>query len=65
MNKSKYRLLNEWGNRVIYTNSESEKNSLLEKGFHIDKNWQKPAENKPTAPKKRKVAKKNEGQVED
>ena len=60
MTKAKYRLLSEYGNRVIYTNNENEKNSLIEKGFYIDKNWQKPA-----VPKKRKVAKKDEGKTED
>lgn len=60
MTKAKYRLLSEYGNRVIYTNNENEKNSLVEQGFHIDKNWQKPA-----VPKKRKVAKKDEGKTED
>lgn len=38
----KYRLLNEWGNRVIYTENEREKNILLEKGFHIDEKFNKP-----------------------
>lgn len=47
----KYRLLNEWGNRVIYTDNEREKNTLLDKGFHIDKEYNKP---------KRKAAVKNE-----
>lgn len=47
----KYRLLNEWGNRVIYTENEREKNILLEKGFHIDEEYNKP---------KRKAATKNE-----
>lgn len=47
----KYRLLNEWGNRVIYTDNEREKNTLLYKGFHIDEEYNKP---------KRKVAVKNE-----
>jgi hypothetical protein len=46
---------------VIYTDSEIEKNSLLEKGFHIDENWQKPA-----TPKKRKAVKtEDENIVED
>lgn len=61
----KYRLLSQYGNRVEYTDSEVEKNILINRGFHIDENWQKSAENKSTAPKKRKVAKKNEGQAED
>lgn len=52
MNKPKYRLLSQFKNRVIYTDSEVEKNSFLEKGFHIDENWQKPA-----TPKKRKAVK--------
>ena len=38
MTKAKYRLLSEYGNRVIYTNNENEKNSLVEQGFHIYKN---------------------------
>ena len=49
----KYRLLNEWGNRVIYTDNEREKNTLLDKGFHIDEEYNKP---------KRKAAVKNENQ---
>lgn len=47
----KYRLLNEWGNRVIYTENEREKNTLLERGFHIDEEYNKP---------KRKAVKKDE-----
>ena len=62
----KYRLLNQYGNRVEYTNSEVEKNILLNRGFHIDEKWNKPNENKPTAPKKRKAVKsENEGHSED
>jgi hypothetical protein len=62
----KYRLLNEFGNRVVNTNSEREKNSFLKKGFHID--IQETKENdeitKKTEVKKsvRKVTKNNEGQ---
>lgn len=59
MEKAKYRLLSEWGNRVVYTNDEREKNSLLDKGFHIDEEWQKPEKNHTPAPKKRKVVKKD------
>ena len=65
--KSKYRLLNKWGNRVEYTNSDVEKNILLERGFHIDESWgkeEKPLPKTP-APKKRKAVKKDEGQAED
>lgn len=58
----KYRLLSGYGNRVIYTDSEKEKNQLLDKGFYIDEKWQ---EEKPAVPKKRKVAKKNEGKTSD
>lgn len=67
---AKYRLLNEYGNRVIYTDNEREKNSLLEKGFHIE-NLPKAKDTKAevkqnTEPKaKRKAVKKNEGTTED
>lgn len=62
----KYRLLNEYGNRVEYTDSETEKNILISRGFHIDENWQKTTEKKTTAPKKRKAVKsENEGHSED
>lgn len=67
---AKYRLLNEYGNRVFYTDNEREKNSLLDKGFHIE-NLPKAKETKTavkenTEPKaKRKAVKKNEGKVED
>jgi hypothetical protein len=64
----KYRLLNEFGNRVIYTDSEREKNSLIEKGFHIDKEI-KPKENATAETKKPKTKKKvelnDEGQTND
>ena len=65
--KHKYRLLNQWGNRVEYTNSEVEKNILLERGFHIDESWGKEEKPLPKTPatRKRKAVKKNEGQVED
>ncbi len=66
----KYRLLNKYGNRVIYTDSEREKNGLLKRGFHIDKqiipkNVQ--AENTKTEQPKtrRKAVNKNEGKVKD
>ena len=65
--KPKYRLLNQWGNRVAYTDSEVEKNILLNRGFHIDEAWgkeEKPAPKTPT-PRKRKAVKKDEGQTED
>ena len=65
MAKAKYRLLNEYGNRVEYTNSEVEKNILINRGFHIDEKWQKASEKKTTAPKKRKAASKDEGNNED
>lgn len=65
--KPKYRLLNKWGNRVEYTDSEVEKNILLDRGFHIDENWGKEESVSPKnpTPRKRKAANKNEGQVED
>ena len=65
--KHTYRLLNQCGNRVEYTNSEVEKNILLDRGFHIDEAWGKEETQLPKtpAPKKRKAVKKNEGQAED
>jgi hypothetical protein len=65
--KPKYRLLNKWGNRVEYTDSEVEKNILLDRGFHIDENWGKEESVSPKnpTPRKRKVANKNEGQLEN
>lgn len=63
MTKYKYKLLNKYGNRVEYTNSEVEKNILLDRGFHIDPSWgEKP---KNTTPVKRKAAKKDEGKLAD
>ena len=63
--KAKYRLLNKWGNHVAYTDSEVEKNILLDRGFHIDENWQKPVENKTNTSKKRKVAQTNDRKTEN
>lgn len=67
MIKAKYRLLNKWGNRVAYTDSEVEKNILLKRGFHIDEEWGKEEQStpKPTSTRKRKAVQKNEGQAED
>ncbi len=65
MTKAKYRLVNKYGNRVEYIDSEVEKNILLNRGFHIDEKWGKPAEKKQTTPRKRKVASKDEGNNED
>jgi hypothetical protein len=63
----KYRLLNEHGNRVIYVDTEKEIDRLISRGYHLDENYGKKNadEIKTPAPKKRKAAKKNEGQVED
>lgn len=64
--KPKYRLLNKWGNRVEYTNSEVEKNILLNRGFHIDENWGKESVSpKNPTPRKRKAVNKNDRNVED
>lgn len=64
--KYKYRLLNQYGNRVEYTDSEVEKNILINRGFHIDESWQKPAEPKVITPKRRKAVKsEDEGHSED
>lgn len=65
--KHKYRLLNQWENRVEYTDSEVEKNILLDREFHIDEAWGKEEKLLPKtpAPRKRKAVKKNEGQAED
>jgi hypothetical protein len=57
MSKAKYRLVNEYGNRVEYANTETEKNALLRLGLHIDEEWQKPSDPKPTTPKKKKGGK--------
>jgi hypothetical protein len=68
MEKAKYRLLNKWGNRVAYANSEFEKNILLKRGFHIDETWgkeEKPTPKSSATPKKRKAVVKNEGKTED
>lgn len=61
----KYRLVNEYGNRVEYTNSEVEKNILLDRGFHIDTTWGKTTEEKKPTAKKRKAVNKNDRNVED
>lgn len=60
---SKYRLVSEYGNRVIYTDNEKEKNQLLERGFYI----QNPDVSKTKAPttKKRKAVSKNERKSEN
>lgn len=63
--KPKYRLLNKWGNRVEYTDSEVEKNILLDRGFHIDTTWGKTTEEKKPTTKKRKAVNKNDRNVED
>ena len=65
MAKAKYRLINEFGNRIEYTDSEVEKNILLGRGFHIDEEWQKPAEPKVITPKRRKAVNMDEGKTED
>lgn len=65
MTKAKYRLINEFGNRVEYTDSEVEKNILLNRGFHIDEEWQKPAEPKVITPRRRKAAVTDAGKSED
>jgi hypothetical protein len=64
MNKAKYRLVNKYGNRVEYANTETEKNALLRLGLHIDEEWQKPSEPK-TTPKKKKVVNDNEERTEN
>ena len=65
MAKAKYRLINEFGNRIEYTDSEVEKNILLGRGFHIDEEWQKPVEAKVITPKRRKAVSVDEGKIED
>lgn len=64
MSKAKYKLVNKYGNRVEYANTEQEKNALLRLGLHIDEEWQKPSEPE-TTPKKKKVVKKNEERTND
>ena len=63
----KYRLLNDYGNIVTYADTEKEKDRLVSSGYHLDENYGKKEadEIKTPAPKKRKAANKNEGQVED
>ena len=58
MAKSKYRLINQYGNRIEYTSSEVEKNILINRGFHIDESWGDAPEEKNPTPKKRKAVKK-------
>ena len=45
-----YKLINEYGNRIIRTENETEKNRLLKEGFHIDTtyNTQPKKESAPT-----------------
>ena len=63
----KNRLLNDYGNRVTYTDSEKERDLLIARGMHLDENYGKKEadEIETPAPKKRKAAKKNEGHTED
>lgn len=42
----KYRLINEFGNRIVNTDNEIKKNRLLEKGFKIDTKEEKPKRRK-------------------
>lgn len=42
----KYRLINEFGNRIVNTDNEIKKNRLLEKGFKIDIKEEKPKRRK-------------------
>ena len=59
----KYKLANKYGNRVIETDSETKKDQLLQRGFHIYGTSPK-VKQKPTA-KRRKAVKKDEGQAAD
>ena len=63
--EAKYKLVNEYGNRIEYANTEHEKNALLRLGLHICEEWQKPSETNATTPKKKKVVKKNEERIND
>ena len=59
----KYRLLSEYGNRVIYTDSKTEKDRLIENGYHLDENYGKKADKDITEapkPKRKKVVKQDE-----
>ena len=60
---AKYKLVSKYGNEVVYTDSEREKNNLLEKGFHIDEEI-KPKEKIKTEEKKPKTKKKVETENE-
>ncbi len=61
----KYRLLSGYGNRVIYIDSEKEKNQLLDKGFYIDEKWQEEKVKQATTAKRRKAVKKDAGKTSD
>lgn len=67
MAKAKFKLLNKWGNRVVFTDNEKEKNRLLDKGFHIDETWAQEEKPAPIIASKtrRKAVKKNERKTED
>ncbi len=53
----KYKLVSQYGNRVIYTDSEKEKTELIEKGYHIHN----PEIKTTQTAKKRGAVRKNEG----
>lgn len=53
-----YRLISQYGNRIVYTNDERRKQQLLDKGFKID-------EKKTDKPKRRKAVKVDDRAVEN
>ena len=63
----KYRLTNEYKNRVIYAESEAEKERLISKGFILDENYGKATTDniKKSTSKKRKAVKEIERKAED
>lgn len=58
----KYKLINEETHSIWYTDNEKKKAELISKGYHI---YEDKAEVKAPTTKRRKAAKKNEGQIKD
>ena len=62
----KYRLTNEHKSVFLHASTERERDALISRGFILDENYGKVADDiKPTTPKKRKAAKKDEGITKD
>lgn len=62
----KFRLTNEYKSITMLVNTEREKDALISRGFILDENYGKVADDiKPPTPKKRKAAKKDDGNIKD